>query len=270
MDLTFFGMSLLFYLVASAAFVVHLTIAKDMPRRVALAALVLAFLVETAAIGLHAVTSRGFTPNSFHDQLSFLAWLTVGLYLVLQRRYQLAVVGALVSPLAFLLTLSAYFVYSGVDTLPAGDAWLPAHVAPAFLGYAIFALAFCLSLVYLLQERQLKRKRSGGMFRRLPPLESLDALNYRCVAWGFALFTISIVTGALLAKARWGAFWSWEPVQVLSVIAWLLYALLLQARSFGWRGRRAATLTIIGFALLVVSFLSFNLGFPGRHGGSVG
>src|SRR5262249_46614124 len=160
---------------------------------------------------------------SFHDQLSLLAWLIVGLYLVVQFRYQLAVVGALVSPLAFLLTLSAYLVHSGVDALPRNlqTAWLPAHVAPAFLGYAVFAVAFCISLIYLVQESQLKGKRRSPMFRRLPSLETLDELNYRFVAWGFALFTIGIITGSLLAKATWGAFWSWEPVQVLSVLAWL-------------------------------------------------
>ena len=79
---------------------------------------------------------------------------------------------------------------------------------------------------------------------------------------------VGIVTGSLLAKAMWGTFWSWEPVQILSVLAWLLYALLLQTRSAGWRGRRAATLTLFGFALLVVSFLSLNLGFS--HAGSFG
>jgi ABC-type transport system involved in cytochrome c biogenesis permease subunit len=173
-----------------------------------------------------------------------------------------------VSPLAFLLSLSSYIVFSGAQTLPdeLQTAWLPAHVAPAFLGYAMFAVAFCVSLVYLLQERQVKTKRRGAF--RLPSLETLDDLNYRCVAWGFALFTIGIVTGSLLAKAMWGTFWSWEPVQILSVLAWLLYALLLQTRSVGWRGRRAATLTIVGFGLLVVSFLSLNLGLP--HGRSFG
>ena len=79
---------------------------------------------------------------------------------------------------------------------------------------------------------------------------------------------IGIVTGSLLAKATWGTFWAWEPVQILSVLAWLLYAVLLQTRSVGWRGRRAATLTIVGFALLIVSFLSLNLGLP--HGRSFG
>jgi ABC-type transport system involved in cytochrome c biogenesis permease subunit len=140
--------------------------------------------------------------------------------------------------------------------------WLPAHVAPAFLGYAIFVLAFFVSLLYLLQDRQLKGKRKRSMLGHLPSLETLDELNYRFVAWGFALFTVGIITGTLLAKQRWGEFWTWEPVQVLSTIAWLLYALLLQTRAAGWRGRKAATLTILGFALLVVSFL---LGFPGRH-----
>jgi ABC-type transport system involved in cytochrome c biogenesis permease subunit len=105
------------------------------------------------------------------------------------------------------------------------------------------------------------------MLGRLPSLETLDELNYRFVAWGFALFTVGIITGTLLAKQRWGEFWTWEPVQVLSTIAWLLYALLLQTRAAGWRGRKAATLTILGFAVLVVSFL---LGFPGRHAASLG
>jgi ABC-type transport system involved in cytochrome c biogenesis permease subunit len=74
----------------------------------------------------------------------------------------------------------------------------------------------------------------------------------------------------VLAKETWGAMWSWEPVQVWSAITWLLYALLLHARTVGWRGRKAAALTIIGFVVLVVSFLSVNLVFPGKHTGTFG
>jgi cytochrome c-type biogenesis protein CcsB len=269
MDLIFFALSMALDIGAAVGFIVHLIAGRDAPRRLALAALWAAFGAQT--IGLAVRTAALGVPvlSSFHDQLSLLAWLIVGIYLGVQTRYSLAVLGALVSPLAFLLTLSSYIVFSGVQTLPAElqTAWLPAHVAPAFLGYAILALASCVSVIYLLQERQLKHKRRG-MFRRLPSLETLDDLNYRCVAWGFALFTVGIVTGSLLAKATWGTFWSWEPVQVLSVLAWLLYAVLLQTRSVGWRGRRAATLTIVGFALLIVSFLSLNLGLP--HGRSFG
>jgi cytochrome c-type biogenesis protein CcsB len=269
MDVIFFRVSLALYLIAALGFLAHLLVGRDGPRRIATAGLWAAFAMETIGLAARAIGLGNAMLNSFHDQLSLLAWLIVAVYLGVQMRYHLAVLGALVSPLAFLLTLSSYLVFSGAQTLPdeLQTAWLPAHVAPAFLGYAIFALAACVSLVYLLQERQLKAKRRG-VFRRLPSLETLDDLNYRCVAWGFALFTVGIVTGSLLAKAMWGTFWSWEPVQILSVLAWLLYAVLLQTRSVGWRGRRAATLTIVGFALLIVSFLSLNLGLP--HGRSFG
>jgi cytochrome c-type biogenesis protein CcsB len=272
MELPFFAVGLVLYLVAAVGFVAHLIRLNEIWRRVGLGALALAFAVDTIGIALRVSTAGMATINTFHDQLSILAWLIVGVYLLLQIRYQLAVLGALVSPIAFLATLSSFIFYSGVERLPPElqSAWLPAHVAPAFLGYAVFAVAFCVSLVYLLQERQLKGKRHATIFRRLPSLETLDELNYRCVAWGFALFTIGIVTGSLLAKVTWGEFWSWEPVQVLSTMAWLLYAVQLQTRAAGWRGRKAATLTIVGFALLVVSFLSFNLGFPGRHAGTLG
>lgn len=269
MELLFLTLSLWAYLVATACFVTHLMIVRDAPRRLALAALVAAFALHsvalaarTSAVGLGAI-------SSVHDQLSVLGWLTVGVYLLLQLRYQLAVLGALVSPLAFLVTLSAYMVHAGVRALPMDlkTTWLAIHIGPAILGYATFAIAFCISLAYLFQEHQLKGKRRGGMIRRLPSLQTLDELNFRFVAWGFALFTVGIITGSMLAKMKWGEFWSWEPVQVLSVLAWLLYATLLHTRSVGWRGRKAATLTIVGFALLVASFVGVNLIFPGRHAG---
>jgi cytochrome c-type biogenesis protein CcsB len=272
MEQVFLGLSLPLYALATAGLVAYLTLARDGARRVALILLAVAFCLHAVALATRLAVSGRLVFAAFHDQLSLLAWLTVGMYLLLQLRYHLAVVGALVAPLAFLLTLSAYAVHAGDDPLPRTwqSAWLPAHVAPAFLGYAIFAVAFCISLIYLVEENQLKSKRRTGWFRRLPSLETLDELNYRVVAWGFALFTLGIVTGSLLAKATWGEFWSWEPTQILSVLAWLLYAVLLQTRSIGWRGRRAARLTIAGFALLVVSFLGFNLFFPGQHSSSFG
>lgn len=268
MDLLFFASSLALYLLATAAFVGHVAMLYPSARRVALISLGLGFGLSTA--GLISRAPEVASLDSSHDQLAILAWFLVAVYLLLQVRYRLAVVGALVSPLAFLLTLSAYIVYAGDSEVqvPMQSAWLPAHVAPAFLGYAILVVASCLSLIYLLQERQLKSKRLTGLARRLPSLETLDDLNYRCVAWGFALFTIGIITGAVLSKMAWGTFWSWEPVQILSILAWLLYALLLQTRSAGWRGRRAATLTLVGFVFLVGSFLSLKFGLS--HGSSVG
>jgi cytochrome c-type biogenesis protein CcsB len=267
------AITLALYLLATMAFIGYLVSAQhDSLRRAAHALLACAFAMHAVALLARAVLLGYEAVTQFQEELSFIACVMVGLYLLIALRANLAVVGALVTPLAFLFSLSAYVFESGAPGLPPQlqNVWLPAHVAPAFVGYAVFAVAFCLSLTYLLQEKQLKAKRKGTLFRRLPSLETLDNLNSRFVTWGFALFTIGLITGSLLAKETWGHLWSWEPVQVWSVITWLLYAALLHARTVGWRGRKAATLTIVAFVILVASFLSVNLVFPGKHGGTFG
>ncbi len=264
--------ALALYLLSTATFMVHVITGQESTRRAAITLLACAFGAHAASLGVRAVLLGYESIATFQEELSFIACVMVGLYLLIALRTNLTVVGALVTPLAFLFTLSAYAFNAPTPVLPAQlqNVWLPAHVAPAFLGYAIFAIAFCLSLIYLLQEKQLKAKRKGDLFRRLPSLETLDNLNHRFVTWGFTLFSLGIITGSLLAKETWGELWSWEPVQVWSMITWLLYALLLHARSVGWRGRKAATLTIVGFVVLVASFLSVNLIFPGKHTGTFG
>ncbi len=266
------AVALALYLLATVTFVAHVVSAHAGTRRTALAMLTGAFVLHAAALGLRAVALGYESIATFHDELSFIAWIMVGLYLLIAPRAHLDIVGTLVTPLAFLFTLSAYAFSAPTPELPRRlqSIWLPAHVAPAFLGSAVFAVAFCLSLIYLLQEKQLKGRRHSELFRRLPSLETLDNLNHQFVSWGFALFTIGLITGSLLAKETWGELWSWEPVQVWSLATWLLYALLLHARSVGWRGRKAAALTIVGFVILVVSFLSVNLVFPGKHTGTFG
>jgi cytochrome c-type biogenesis protein CcsB len=266
--------ALAFYLLSTITGVAHLITGQASMRRWAFALLGCAFGVHAGALAVRAVMVGYDSVATFQDELSFIACIMVGTYVlmavVLVPRADLTVVGALVTPLAFLFTLSAYAFNSPTATLPEQlqNVWLPVHVAPAFLGYAIFAIAFCLSVIYLLQEKQLKAKRKSDLFRRLPSLETLDQLNHRFVSWGFALFTVGIITGTLLAKETWGALWSWQPVELASAITWVLYALLVHARNTGWRGRKAATLTVIGFVVLVVSFLSVNLLFPGKHTGS--
>lgn len=272
MDIPELILTMVCYLAATASFVAYLLTSREPLHRAGAWLLAIGFTIHAIAIVVRSFEGGAIAVKTLHEALSVLSCAIVGAYLVLQRQFRLAVIGAFVAPLAFIGTFSAVLFYSGVRDLPRTlhPVWLPAHVAPALLGYAILAVAFCVSIAYLVQERQLKSKRRGGLFERLPPLETLDHLNYRFMVWGFSLFTVAIVTGALLAKTVWGEFWSWEPVQVWSVVTWFLYAMLLQSRTVGWRGRRAARLTIIGFAVLVVSFFSVNFVFPGKHGGHFG
>jgi ABC-type uncharacterized transport system permease subunit len=111
--------------------------------------------------------------------------------------------------------------------------------------------------MYLLMERQVKGKRFGLLFSRLPSLEFLDTLNRQLVVVGFIALSVTLVTGAFFSSAAPGFFWTWTSKQIATLVAWAVFAALVGARSFGgWRGRRVALLTMTGFGLLLVSFLS--------------
>jgi cytochrome c-type biogenesis protein CcsB len=136
----------------------------------------------------------------------------------------------------------------------------------AFLADASFAIAFGVGIMYLIQERQLKRKNPGAFYRRLPNLDVLDELDYKAIALGFPLLTLAIVTGSIWANSAWGYYWGWEPKEIWSLITWLIYAAYLHARLVGgWRGRKAAYLAVIGFAIVIFTFLGVNLLLPGQH-----
>jgi len=218
------------------------------------------------------VIAAGVLPvATFAGGFSFFAWLVVGIYLALQARLSLAVVGALVSPLAFIAVMLDVIVRGDDRAVPVAlrSPWLPIHVTLAFLGNAVFALAFAVSAVYLLQENLIKARHTAGLIRRLPPLEKLDRLSAGFLMWGFPLLTLGIVSGGVWSSmSEKGQFWTGEPREILAVLTWVLYAALLQLRLLGGlHGRRAAKWTIVAFALLLTSYLGVNLLKLGtRHG----
>ncbi len=226
------------------------------------------------------LTARGLVAGNipvtdFAGSLSFLAWLVALAGLVMIVRLQMAVIGAYVAPAVTLALIASSLTMSGgriviPETLR--SIWLPIHVTLAFLGYALFVLAASVSLVYLAYEGRLKAKRPmAPAQRRAPSLEKLDRINYHLLGWGFMMLSLAILSGAIWADATWGYFWSWEPKESWSLAIWILYAGLLESRlAAGWRGRRAAALTIAVFTVLVGSFVGLSLIFPGKHGGSFG
>jgi len=272
MEILLLKAALLFYLLSAVAFMLSLLTAQAVPRTFAPALLFIAFVAHAGAIAARSLSAGYIAVIDSYEALSFFACLMTGVCLLAQIRAPVAILGAVVSPLGFILTLGAFIFYTKTRDLPPAlhSAWLPVHVILAFLGNAVFGVAFSASLVYLVQERQLKGKKGNSFFRRLPSLETLDNLNYRILSWGFTLLTLGILSGAVWAEYAWGHFWIWEPRPVLSLLTWVLYALLLHYRTAGWRGRRAAALTIVCFVVLVGSFLSVKLLFPGRHGGAFG
>lgn len=270
MSLLLFSAALVCYVLAAAA---HAVLFFREPPGLALAARRL-FL---AAFGLHTATilarwfEAGYTPiTTPHETVSFFAWGLGACYLSLRLRAEVKNLGPFVCLLAFLIMLVAAFV----SRAPAADIpaslrslWLPVHASLALLAYDCFALAAVGGLMYLLQERNIKRKRFGLLYSRLPDLETLDRLGRHCLSVGFPLLTLGMITGSLWAYQAFGSYWRWNATEVWTLVTWLIYAALFHQRlTVGWRGRRAAWLGIAALMLALFAFWGVTAFFSGYHG----
>jgi cytochrome c-type biogenesis protein CcsB len=266
--LLLFRMTLLIYLAATVAYLAGIISRRKGAETAGRWLMRGGFVLHCATLSARYLAA-GYTPvTNLHESLSFFAWSIVGIFLLFDLRYRLAVLGAFLSPLALLLMLFGSAMPMELRQLnPVLDSWwFPVHVTLAFLGNAIFAVAFIAGIMYLLQERMLKSKKFSGLFFRLPSLETLDSINYRCLTWGFPLMTMGIVSGAAWAHSAWGDFWRWDPKETWALITWFIYAALLHGRlAIGWRGSRAALLAIIGFFCLLFTFFGVNLLLSGYH-----
>ncbi|WP_338867289.1 cytochrome C assembly family protein [Myxococcus stipitatus] len=196
-------------------------------------------------------------PVGMAQGFSTLAFLLLAIFLALDVRYRRPVIGAFLTPLAVTVLLPGLLMHGGQSPLPAGvrQPLLPLHITLALLGLAAFAVAAGVGVMYLLMERQVRAKRFGLLFSRLPSLEFLDTLNRRLVVWGFIALSITLATGAFFVSTTRG--WTWDGKSIATVVAWAVFAALVNARIFaGWRGRRVALLTMAGFCLVLVSFLT--------------
>ena len=137
------------------------------------------------------------------------------------------------------------------------------HAIANIFGYAGFFLGFIFSLLYMLMLRQIKHKTTGRLYRRLPPLGVLDTSSAHAITFGFILFTIGLVAGAVWSKQVWGAYVKPEPKFVLAVISWAIYGAYLVMRLIpGWSRRRSAASSIAAFCILAASFLFASMFSP--------
>lgn len=258
----------LFYLAGALLYLYFIVTQHERGARLGRMFLLIGVVLHAAGFALRYVAA-GYTPvTNLFESLSFFALSIAAAFLVFELRYNLRILGSFIAPLAFAFSIFAAFLPGEVATLaPALNSyWLPVHVILLFIGDAVFAVAFGAGIMYLMQEKEVKRKRMGAIFKRLPSLDVLDDINYRCLTVGFPLLTLGIITGSIWAEYAWGSYWSWDPKETWSLITWLLYAALLHGRlTVGWRGRKAAILAIVGFCAVLFTFLGVNLLLPGLH-----
>lgn len=268
MNMAFFQISLAFYLFSVTLHLLFLMNRRPWANHWGNNTALVGFVFHSITFCTRYVQAGHMPITNLHESLSFFTWLIILIYLVLEFRFKIQSLGAFALPLAFVFYLYASFLPKDIQPLaPALQSfWLGIHSITSFGGYATFVFSFCAGIMYLIQERQLKTKKFGPLYYRLPSLEILDDLSHKTLAFGFPLLTLGIVSGSLWASSAWGAYWSWDPKETWALITWLIYAAIVHARfTVGWRGRRAAILAIIGFCFVIFTFLGVNILLKGLH-----
>ncbi|MCA1960280.1 MAG: c-type cytochrome biogenesis protein CcsB [Desulfomonile sp.] len=269
MDLVFFKIALALYLGASAGYLVFLLISSESRASVGFWCAVMGFVAHTLSIMHRAIFSGFFPLATSFDALSAFAWLLVGIFLLVRYHDPSPIFGSIVTPMASVLMIFGWtLVYQVTEPLipVLRSTWLPVHVTLALAGNGVFAFMAIGGLMYLFQERLIKTKRLGRLHRLLPSLATLDTINRHGLPFGFFLLTLGIITGAFWASSVWGSYWTWDPKETWTLITWFVYAGMIHQRMvLGWRGKRAAVLAIIGFGLVMFSFVGVNALLGGHH-----
>ncbi len=268
MTYLFFKCALSLYLLGSLGYILFIIFQLKPMARISYGVILVGFLSHTLAIGSWYIQTGFFPIQNLGESLSLFAYAIIGMYLLIQLRFNILVLGSFLSPLAAVMMISSSFLHpqAGPANPLLRNLWLMVHVGTIFLGNGVFAIAFLAGIMYLIQERQIKSKHLGLFYHRLPSLEVLDSLNYNCLILGFPLLTLGMLSGAIFSQYTLGIFWRWDAKEVWSLITWLIYAVLLHGRLVtGWRGRRSAMISIIGFLVLTFSFLGINFLVKGYH-----
>ncbi len=236
-----------------------------------------AWLIQTAGLGLRWMESYqmgfGHAPlTNMYESVVFFSWIIIILYLLIEWKFKTRIIGAFAVPFAFLAMAYASFSTEISKTInpliPALQSnWLIAHVITCFVGYAAFAVAAGLGIMYLIKNiSKNKDEQSTGFINSLPPLKTIDDIIHKTMVFGFIWLTAGIITGAIWANSAWGTYWSWDPKETWSLITWFLYAITLHARyTRGWGGTKIAYLAIFGFLAVLFTYYGVNFLLAGLH-----
>lgn len=253
-----FWIAIVLYAGATAGYLVSFVAGKPAAGKAARLLMLAAVLTHAFEIGWRGV-EHVHPAASVREALGFLAWISAGGFLAATWRYKVELAGIVAAP-ATLATLAVARL-SPVGVEQAGLSSLGRiHIMLAVTGVAMFAIATVVSLLYKLEERSLKAKKFDALtFKHSrAPLEKLDQLAHRMVLAGFPIFTVAVVTGVIWVGERGTGFG--RPEYPFAVASWLAFATLLVMRLvYGWRGRRSANLTLVGFAASVAVLVIYLL-----------
>ncbi len=244
----------LLYLLGGLSTAIRLFAAQEdwrPPRNLGLLLGFAGLLMHTLMLYQELFTGSGLN-LSFFNAVSVAAWTMTGLLLVSALSKPIDNLAILALPVAA-LTVLLDMTYPGIRLLSDDAGWaLQVHVLTSMLAYSLLTLASAQALLLAAQSGQLRR-RPGGFVRALPPLQTMEALLFEMIGLGFVLLSVTLITGFLYLEDMFAQHLVHKTV--LSIVAWITFATLLWGRyRFGWRGRKAIRLTMIGFAVLMLAY----------------
>ncbi|MBE9529547.1 MAG: cytochrome c biogenesis protein CcsA [Proteobacteria bacterium] len=247
------------YLAGLLLVIIHNGIGASRLGPLSKAVLWLGFLLHTVALGVR-IYNTGHAPMaSMFETLIFYSWCTVAVSLFVALRYEERITEMITLPVASAALFFGIlnFKPGGPLTLVLRTRWFETHVTASFAAYALFTLAFSaavVSLVYDLRERDSQAARK------------FSDIAGRSILWGFALFSAAMFSGAIWAYLAWGVYWMWEPKVIWSFIVWFYYAGAMHAWYVkSWRGRGLSVATVIGFIIVLFTYLGVSLLMKSSH-----
>jgi ABC-type transport system involved in cytochrome c biogenesis permease subunit len=265
---------LLLYVIAGTAYAVQFARRTLTASRTATTLLILAAFAHTFVIGMETMRAGHVPFASATSAISTFVWLLALSYLYVELTTGERAMGVFILPL--LVALQA--IPAARPMLEERSAllespWFGVHVSSLLFAYASFALACVLGITYVLQFKEIKAKSLGFFYDRLPSLNVLDEMNLRAVKIGWMFLTFGLIAGAIWASQlqpsgdpRMQSRWYGDPKIIGAFLCWVLYSFEIYAqRAIGWRGRRAAWLSAVGFAIVLLNFVPVSYFFTTSH-----
>ena len=249
-------LTLLCYAAGAVHALLYAVFRRSVLTTVSLTATLLGFALHTASLSQRWTEAGHFPAVGLRDGTSILAWAIVLVFLLVYVVTRVDAAGLFAYPFSFALVFIANLTPPSERADPfLRSAYLPVHVFLAVFGYGALFTAFTMGVLYLFQERELLSRSPRRFYYLIPSLERSDTIGWQSVIGGFGFLTLAIATGLLWNHSLYRRYWTGDPKEWASLVAWLIYVAILVARwRGGWGGRRAAWLAIAGFAMIVFTF----------------
>ncbi len=262
------GLAIVFYSLSMVYFGIRFFLKKTNTQKVGSLFLQLAFLTHAIDLIVLSLERHRFPASTFVEAFWALTCLIVLLFLLIFRNRNKEAAAVVLIPIT-ILSIILKLLFPGREEVlepVLGTGWIYIHIPLMILSVAALTISFLTAIMYLIQERQLKLKRSSFLLDKLPSLEASDEISYKSLWFGFFLLTLGMITGMIWSRYLRGIYWSWDYKEIWALITWMLYAILLHGRMLSaWRGRKAAYLAIVGFVLIVFTFAGVSLIFNVYH-----